>query len=137
MRTLSSYVIERLNPRHLGSIKGDKFPVDGTLNEIIEFLKRQGYEEYFWFSQTPKDWIRSFNDHHEKCFFYNPKNAIGYEYIKFANTSETKISKNHPIYQICIEPSTNTKSYAILIPNHDSIDISKDYFIREIDTYFE
>ena len=42
MKTIDNYILERLNPRHLGKAK--EFPIDGTLDDVVKFLRNNGFK---------------------------------------------------------------------------------------------
>ncbi len=87
MKTIDNYILERLNPRHLGPT--DKFPIDGTLDEVVEFLKRHGFEQVELESYGI---VKQFNERHIRGFIISSTN------IWFADTSKGIISEDNPVF---------------------------------------
>ena len=94
MKTLKSVIKESiLEKLSIDSIMSDaEFPADGTLEEIIEFLKEQDFKDVS--KRGPKDII--FNSKKSKCFIYIKE--LGK--LWFADTSKENISKDNPIFTI-------------------------------------
>lgn len=87
MKELSNYIYEKLD---INKVKlNDKFPTDRTLNDIIEFLKEEG------FKQVEYDYVKTvFNRANTKCFMIDDAS------IRFADTSKEDISKDNPVFYI-------------------------------------
>ena len=66
----------------------EEFPIDGTLNDIIEFLKDNGFE----YVECRGGIDEYFNKYKSKCFY---KNDV---HLWFGDTSKEKISKKNPIF---------------------------------------
>ena len=94
MKTLKSVIKESiLEKLSIDSIMSDaEFPADGTLEEIIEFLKEQDFKDVS--KRGPKDII--FNSKKSKCFIYIKE----LKKLWFADTSKENISKDNPIFTI-------------------------------------
>ena len=96
MKTIDNYISERLNPKKLGPSRS-KFPIDGSLQEVVNFLKEWGFteiqgEEGYKLS----DVIDAFNKSNSKVFYVS-RNGNG---VRFADTSEHKISNTNQTYYI-------------------------------------
>ena len=95
MKTIDNYINERLNPRHLGSIK---FPIDGTIKDMIKFLENNGFEEI-----KVEEYFRStsarFDEIKVRGFMVNRTK----DSLWFADTSKHKLSDDNPMfgYNIC------------------------------------
>ena len=87
-------VLEKLRVDDI--VLNDKFPIDGTLDDMIEFLKDKGFKEVVKQSGTPAS--EALNKEKNKCFIKDKiKNVY---HLWFANTSKQKISKDNPIFFI-------------------------------------
>ena len=64
------------------------FPINGTLNDIIEFLKDNGFK-YVRCGGGIDEW---FNGYKSKCFYKTEEN------LWFGDTSKEKISEDNPIF---------------------------------------
>jgi hypothetical protein len=89
MKTIDNYINERLNPRHLGST--DKFPIDGTVEEVCKFLKTNGFKEIKFIS--PELIMPSFECNPGKRVFMKNKS-----WVRFADMSGDEISIENPIF---------------------------------------
>ena len=98
MKTIDNYILERLNPRHLGST--DKFPINGTMDEIVEFLKRQGYEKLHnrYYASEWHQFVSIFNHLHIQGWMYYL--AGDFTTLTFADTTDKEISKENQMIQI-------------------------------------
>lgn len=94
MKPINNYINERLNPRQLGPSK--MFPVSGTCDEMIDFLKSLGFEQIYSLGSVLSDYPKKFNEVKRRAFFVN--RSMGF--IVFANTSRQNISENNPVYNI-------------------------------------
>ena len=68
----------------------DKFPIDGTIEDVVEFLEEQGFKDIN--QRGSKDVI--FNSKKSKCFY----RLSGH--LWFGDTSKEEISKKNPIFVI-------------------------------------
>jgi hypothetical protein len=127
MQTINNYINERLNPRHLGKVS--KFPIDGTIKDIIKFL------ESCEFVQIPsvkgfngtKD---AFNSNKSRCFINNPsRNAIW-----FADTSKGIISYKNNIFSV--DDSFNGFRSYYIWTNDNIYKATRETFLKEINEKF-
>lgn len=99
MKTIDNYINERLNPRHLG--KASEFPVKGTFNEVIKFLEDEGFHELEknkYHIGNPHEAVRAFDKEHGALFY--TRGDVEIQFVRFANTSKSNISKSNPMYEI-------------------------------------
>ena len=94
MKTINNYILERLNPRHLGPVA--VFPIGSSLAHTRKFLIKMGFEEFQSPSHHLGDYPKIFNMENKKCFLINK--ILGY--IAFADTSKHHISESNPAYNI-------------------------------------
>lgn len=125
MECLGSYISERLNPKRLGP--KDVFPINGTTDDIIEFLNRHGFEEF----DTNEMLIDAFNK----------KNIRGYiithlpTRIWFADTSQrkNKISEDNPLFLI---NDVNPTEYGVFSGKPLPAIYSKSEFLKIVNKTF-
>ena len=97
MRTIVD-VLEKLK---VDDISFEKFPIDGTFDEIIEFLKEKDFKEIVAKSDEGVD--EMFDSKKYTCVTANYK----YKRIWFADTSKEEVSEKNPIFLIiCHENKT-------------------------------
>lgn len=98
MNTLSNYILERINPRNLGS--SDTFPVRGTIDEIVEFLKNSGFTEIkdsIIYDISIRNMKEMMDKVSGRCFIRSRNQRK--PWVRFVD-STTPISKNNFIYCI-------------------------------------
>lgn len=132
MNPLSDYIVERIR---VDNIKWKKFPIDGSLNDVIEFLKYNGFEQSEY--SNCYDWMSLYmDDFHHKLPEFEIVNGRILKAIVFANTSKHDISGNNPMWYIlfdisCSKPIKWKKSFG------PTTLLSKDDFKLEMEKYFE
>ena len=129
METLNNYITERIR---VDNIQSTEFPIDGTLEDVIQFLEEQGYVGFSWLSGTPGGWSKFFNYYKQKIFSYKTDNW-GYTYLKFADTTNKNIGKENPIYEM--EFKDNNKIFGTMYGNR-SIPVSKKEFLERLNKQF-
>ena len=123
METLNNYITERIR---IDNIKSARFPIDGKIDDIVDFLQFQG------FSQIQTDILNrsKFNEANNKCFIAKVNKAIW-----FADTSNDEINNHNNIFSVDDE-SLNYRSYFIW-GGHNIIDeVSKEFFLEAINKRF-
>jgi hypothetical protein len=125
MKTINNYINERLNPRHLGSV--ENFPVDSTIDEVAEFLKRRGFSEIDFSTDTTD----TFNSNPKKKVFM--KRGL---WIRFADMSKGSISKSNPIFYYGIRDIYNTSYYFIEYSNDSDEKLTEKEFLKMTSKYF-
>ena len=85
MKTITD-VLEKLRVDDI--ILNDRFPIDGTLKEMMQFLEENGFK----YVECRSDIDECFNKYKSKCFYKNN------EYLWFGDTSKEEISKKNPIF---------------------------------------
>ena len=93
MRTLKDAILEKLK---VDDITFDKFPIDGTLEEIADFLEDNDFIIINNVDGGARNKI--FNSAKSKSFIYITDSDI--KRIWFADTSKKEIYKDNPIYFI-------------------------------------
>jgi hypothetical protein len=131
METLNNYITERIR---VDNIKHREFPIDGTQEDMIQFLENQGYFGFSWLSETPSGWSKVFNYYKQKSFFSKPEDRWGYAYLKFADTTNNNIGKENPIYEIRFEG--NNKIFNNIMYGNRSIPVSKEEFLERLNKQF-
>ena len=108
-----------------------KFPIDGTFDDILKFLKKEGFNKYSKSSEY-KNRTEAFNAFNDKGVLFLLRDTIW-----FADTSIKKISKDNPVFYI----NTSTNNFSIFYTNEmgkmvDIIKNDKEAFLREINKRF-
>ena len=125
LKNLKDVILEKLKVDDI--IFGVKFPIDGTFEEMIEFLNEQGFIDISGTTGLLKD---VFNNEHKKC-------VLKFEdRFAFTDTSKEKISKNNPIFFI-----DYAYMYSVYYKdsNNNTIDIvenDKKAFMKELNKRF-
>ena len=129
MESLNNYITERIR---VDNIKSREFPINGTLGEIIDFLKEHGFKEIKDLPNLSRytDYVVPFNEYRNKCFGVFKKN------IFFADTSRKKISESNMLYMIKDE-QIHAKYRMIWDIDDLTYEMpDEDKFKKEMETYF-
>ena len=117
MNQLSNYITERIR---IDNIKILKFPIDGTYDDAIMFLKKQNFEEIY-----PDGYIEELANLAEtKCFIHD--SILNGFIIWFADTSKEDVSKDNPIFGITYE-SNKKIIYNVYYPKNSNNEHSHEY----------
>ena len=125
MKTLKDRILEKLK---VDNITFDKFPIDGTLDDIVKFLEKEDFQ-YIDGSIVKK----TFNAAKSKRFMLDPVT------IWFADTSKGEISKNNPLFYITHYSGTLEYSVYYIDNFDEKVDIVKDdkkAFLKELNKRF-
>jgi hypothetical protein len=130
MKTIDDYILERLNPRHLGTTS--EFPVRGTAEGVAGFLESRGFEELeaddSWDSW--EQFVDTLDEARKPVFFWVP------QMIRFADTSKYSISKNNPIY--CIRYDDDNIGYYLESNKvSDEKETTEKEFLRSVNKQFK
>ena len=104
MKTISNYILERLNPRHLGS---GRFPINGTIKDMIEFLEDNGFTETKWKDLSI---FAIFKETHTKQYSIGSAGSI--TRFWFADTSNGPVSRNNPVFLIKTYEMSGKREFA-------------------------
>lgn len=141
MDTLTNYITERIiiaERIRIDNIKRPEFPIDGTVEDIIDFLKEYGFKEIKKI-QVPStyinDYVVPFNDYRNKCFYVDIV-ATNNTYIYFADTSKHRISESNAFYAIN-KDNRSDNFFKIWDDDPDAFELLGKYgFKKEMETYF-
>lgn len=117
MKELTTYITEKLD---IKTVKLDEFPIDGTIDEIGEFLnmnkfkKIEKYEPGFAFSQVSSQDTR--------CYLI----SYSHSWIKFGDMSKP-VSKKNPIF--CIVKEHNQDEFFAEYTYKDYKQCNKEEFL--------
>lgn len=106
-------------------IDSKEFPIDGTIRDMIEFLKEEGFEEAANLSGNLMSTI--LNKKRNKCFIISDTS------IWFADTSKGDISKDNPIFLIEKRVSLH---FSVYIPSNVIVEDNKKAFLEELNKQF-
>lgn len=125
MKNLKEILLEKLS---IDSITPDiEFPIDGTCDKILEFLKEQGFKEVA--NSTSDSISKILNIKRNKCFI-NYNNTT----IWFTDTSKKEVSEDNPIF--LIEKSSKASSFSVYIPKKVIVNNDKKAFLEELNKCF-
>jgi len=99
MKNLKDAILEKLKVDDI--VLEEKFPIDGTLDDMIKFLEGNGFK-YVRCDGAIDKW---FNKYKSKCFYKNS------ERLWFADTSKEKISEDNPIFSYRVQHKSFTVYY--------------------------
>lgn len=125
MKNLKDTILEKLK---VDDITFNEFPIDGSIEDMIEFLKENGFR----FIKNEEKISVLFDSANSKCYT-TYKNRIW-----FADTSKEKISKDNPVFT---HVDDNHKLYTVyFINNLDSVEHivedDKKEFLKELNKRF-
>jgi len=92
--------INKVNLNDTGS-----FPIDGSIEDMIKFLKSLGFKEI---DVKGRSATESFNSKHDKCYWLRDK-----LWIYFGDTSEGNISPTNELFMIIVSKS-GSREYRII-----------------------
>ena len=123
MKNLKDSILEKLK---VDDIIFGKFPIDGTLDDMIKFLEEKGFQQVnYGYVKT------AFNEPKAKCFM------IFTTTIRFADTSKKEVSKDNPIFYIDFE---DKKDYSVFYCGNglitDIVVNNKKEFLQELNKRF-
>lgn len=131
MKNLKDSILEKLK---VDDIIFNEFPINGALDNIVKFLKEQGFEDIS--DKLNKSIYDIIDDAKKKVYF------IIESQIFFADTSKEKTSARNPIF-FCTEKGSLNIFYFDFINNHyvDIIKIGRDNntkkaFMKELNKQF-
>ena len=125
MKNLKDTILEKLKVDDIIPDK-EKFPINGTIDDMIEFLKEEDFKEVKYHKNyTISEQLKKTND---KVFliFENTR-------IWFVDTSKEKISEKNPIFYI----DTESHMYSVYVNSDINIvEDSKIAFLNELNKHF-
>jgi hypothetical protein len=128
MKPLNNYITERIR---VDNIKHLEFPIDGTIDDMVKFLKAYNFEECD--TKNKKYSSKVFlNDMKAKSYVI----SFDYTRIWFADTSKNEISKINPMFFISLKSSTIGEIYEIMYGDGTDLKINKNAFVRELKRHF-
>lgn len=128
MKELTKYITEKLDINKVNLDDRD-FPIDGTLDDMIEFLKSQGFIEIP--DTSIKSKLYSVMNKKKGKVFANAKDW----FIRFADTSKHYIDKEHPVYAIFYDERYYIE-WINSIKKDDYSLIPKEEFLKLLNTRF-
>ena len=102
MNSLNNYITERIR---VDNIKHPEFPIDGTIKDMEEFLKRNGFGkiktnyQFNGIPGGPRKYWRVFDEVHKKGYIIITERGVA-DRIMFADTSKDGISTYNPMFYI-------------------------------------
>ena len=133
MNQLSDYITERIR---IDNIRILKFPIDGTYDEVINFLKDAGFGglPYKYKISNTNDTINAFNT--ERSLLFYGKSIFNGCIIRFANTSTEKISADNPMFEMWYNKNHKIYSLCITKGDFEMVAVSDDEFKKLLNKRF-
>ena len=132
MKNLRDTVLEKLK---VDDIVFDMFPVDGTLEDAVKFLKEYGFKEikfeikkHFLYTSVIKD-----IDNRKGRYVVVNKDDLE---IMFGDTSKKDIDERNPLYSILYSMDEYTSRTLSQSDSTKMKKYTKDEFAKEMERYF-
>lgn len=103
MNSLIDYIVERIRVDNIKPEEFPEFPVDGTYDDVVDFLERCGFNKIKDDSHNMFINAKKFNQEHKRCF--SCETSDSHSYVVFADTSKSNISDKNPLYCINFNPN--------------------------------
>ena len=105
-------------------VLAEMFPIDGTFDEMIDFLKEYDFKEVA--NSMHNSISKILNKERDKCFI-NYNNTIW-----FADTSKGEVSGDNPIFLI----GKSSKDFSVYTPYKVIVNDNKEEFLKELNKRF-
>ena len=130
MKNLKDSILEKLK---VDDIIIEKFPTGENLEDIIKFLKKEGFKEY---KIDNSNLVDSFNKIKSKIFLLI--NEQSNRHLWFADTSKEKISEHNPVFYIHLNKYNKSNSnFSVYTPSFNIVNNDKKAFLEELNKYFD
>ena len=132
MKTLKDSILEKLKVDDI--ILYEKFPIDGTVDDIVEFLKDNNFIIIEEGKPQPTFIIRRHinNAHKRICFIYKFMNQF---LLRFADASKKEISTKNPLFILIRD--YNSYKYKTASQYDDGIkELNKEEFAKLVNKRF-
>lgn len=137
MRELTTYINEKLD---INNVNLDEFPADGTIDEVVKFLKHNDFKVELDYDDAMKKYHSVFkafcNEQGNRVFMQHPDGA----WLRFAYVDGTPILYQNPIYDFIPGKFKNVyekEFYDLYTGYYNSESISKSEFLRELNKHFK
>lgn len=97
MKNLKDTILEKLKVDDI-ILNKEEFPIDGTIDDMIEFLKSEGFKEID--DVKGRSATDFFNSKHDKCYWLRDK-----LWIYFGDTSKNNITPTNELFTIIVSKS--------------------------------
>ena len=124
MKPINNYIVERIK---IDNIKHQEFPIDGKIDDIVDFLQNQGFSRIQ--PNTTINLRSQFNIAETKCF------VVERTTIWFADTSKNNGGDHSPVFSIeCL----SQKQGWYYIWGYNSMNaVDKEEFLEAINKQFD
>ena len=129
MKELTTYITEKLDISKVTLYNSD-FPINGSIKDICEYLRHQGFIEIP--NNGKLKLFLAMNDKKDKVFAWDA--GLTGKFVRFADTSNHDIDKEHPSYVIFSDGRhykewiENNKTEADMIPKEKLLKMVKKQF---------
>jgi len=112
----------------------DDFPIEDSFDNTVSFLEAHGFSKYSNVGQTFDEKKEKFEREHGKAIIISMSVFINGYYIRFADTSNKRISKKNPVF--LIEFKNNEKNFFIEYNTWKEEHVSEKAFLEELNKRF-
>ena len=127
MKALKDSILEKLKIDDI-ILDEEKFPIDGTLDDMIKFLEDGGFIRIKEHTYYPS---KVFNSEKDKCLYISDEQSIF-----FADTSKEKVSEKNPIFYIEYPSLYNVYYVGSFGDTTDIVRSNKKKFLKELNKRF-
>lgn len=113
MKGLADTLMEKLDINKV-NLENEEFPLYGTMNDVINFLKSNGFIELKYHDDVRIyfDYVEDFNEAGKKCFMVQTRRVgNGGNIIWFGDTRRNNISNDNKLYMITFYAQYNEFEY--------------------------
>lgn len=131
MRELTKYITEKLDINKVNLVP-NKFPINGTLEEIEKFLEANDFEnfdDYDLDMQYFSEYVDFVNTEGKKLFLISTAG----KFVRFIDTSQKDLGKDNPMF--CIKTSA-ANPFTIEIDEFYQRYLNKNDFLKALNKQF-
>lgn len=132
MRNLYDYIYEKLSLDNISLDNTFDFPIDGTSEEMIDWLENEGFYSIYYSGISKK----TFDRRKGRTVYVSLKKDNDSNSIYFADTSKNPVSKNNPIFNVNYYYSFDEPSFRLYFNDDDNIKLNKDEWLKAANKIF-
>ena len=130
MRNLYDYIYEKLSLDNISLDNTFNFPVDGTPEEMIDWLENEGFYSIYYTGISKK----TFDRRKGHTVYASMRKDNDSNSIYFADTSKNPVSKNNPVFNV--DYSFGEPSFYLYFNDDDNIKLDKDAWLKAANKIF-
>lgn len=130
MRNLYDYIYEKLSLDNISLDNTFDFPIDGTPEEMIDWLENEGFYSIYYTGISKK----TFDRKQGHTVYASMKKDNKSNTIYFADTSKNPVSKNNPVFNV--NYLFGKPSFYLYFNDDDRIELNKDEWLKAANKNF-